>query len=123
MAVALVEKAQDKELPVPIEWRPTLKKIADHFVAGKVPIGKSIKEIDSERVEYNHRNIRDYPESIGLLTDKTWESSVYIWSNPIWEILLDLSTVKGETSDLVLHLRVRELNGRYEFEPGLVYVP
>jgi len=123
MAVESVKKIPDEELPVPIEWRSILKKIADEITAGRVPRGENIRAIDAERLEISLDNIRDYPDPIGSLHDVTWCSSIYAWQDNFWEVLLDLSTTDNERSDLVLHLRVHGLNNEYEFEPGLVYVP
>ena len=118
-----IEKKPDEELPVPLEWRSMLKYIADEIVAGRGPVADNIKAVDAKSLEVSLDNIRAYPDPIGSLQDITWQSSIYVWAQSCWEVLVDLSTLGNETSDLILHLRVYELNNRYVFEPGLIYVP
>lgn len=123
MTCVFTNKTLDKEQPVPSEWRSTLKYIADEFVSGRAPQGNNIRAVEPETLKINVDNISDYPDTIGPLQDVTWSSSIHVWTGDHWEILLDLSTKDHQTSDLVLRLRVYDVNNQCEFEPGLIYVP
>jgi hypothetical protein len=118
-----VEKIEGCEQGVPAAWRAALKRIADAFASGRVPAGDGIRSIDEEVAKINFDNIEDYPDATGPLRDTTWATSVCAWEGDHWQVLVDLSTVSGEPSDLVLHARVFEFEGHVEIEPGLIYVP
>lgn len=108
---------------MPTAWRPTLKMIADTFVAGGIPSGEGIREIDPESARINAVNIQNYGKTLGPLTDRAWETSVYIWMRSYWQALVDLSTSDNERSDLVLHVKIYEVGSSFQFESGLIYVP
>ena len=116
-------KDEARELPIPTGWRGSLKLIADAFVSGSKPAGDGIREIDAKSAQINAANIAAYTEQLGHLRDNAWDTSVYIWMQGYWDALIDLSTIGGERSDLVLHVRVWEIGDQLEFEPGLIYVP
>ncbi len=121
-----IQKNEDSELPIPLSWRPTLKKMADAIVLGQhfeADRQVSIDPIDPETASINRNSIDCYPDTLGPLGAHTWETSVYIWDAGYWQILLDLTTEDGDSSDLVLHVRVRENGEYFVIEPGLVYVP
>ncbi len=118
-----VEKDENTERPVPTAWRAILARIADAFTAGEAPTGDDIRKVESKTLLINVDNIGAYPDAIGRLAEETWKSSVYIWALDHWEVLVDLSTTDGKSSDLVLHVDVYEAGENYEFEPGLIYVP
>lgn len=126
MEIVRVEKNNEFEKPVPTAWRSALKQLADKVVFGteiKNQPDIEIDEIDS-KTESSHRfNIESYADALGPLNDKTWETSIYIWDAPYWAILVDLSDVNGETTDLVLHTKVFETQEGYKIEPGLIFVP
>ncbi|MEQ8179792.1 MAG: VOC family protein [Amphiplicatus sp.] len=61
--------------------------------------------------------------SPGPLNEKSWDTSIYIWMESHWQVLVDLSTEDGKSSDLVLHIRIYEVGNSFEFEPGMIYVP
>ncbi|MEM1381641.1 MAG: hypothetical protein AAGH41_13555 [Pseudomonadota bacterium] len=111
------------ERPVPKAWREVLKRIADAFVLGNMPGASNIRPVDDETAAINAANIADYPDPIGPLCAASWTASICGRFGDHWEVLVDLSTVSGETSDLVLHVRVFDVAGRTMFEPGLIFVP
>lgn len=126
MSHILVTKTEGQELPVPNAWRPALKLLADAVVFHS-PLttvdGFIFERIDEESVLINQSNINDYPESLGPLTAASWTSSIYIWDEGYWRVLVDLTTDAGEVSDLVLHAKITERESAYAIEPGLIYVP
>ena len=123
MQDVLVAKDENRELPIPTEWRGTLKFIADAFVSGSIPAGNGIREMRDSSARGCLWNIAQYPDQLGPLSDRAWDTSVYIWMESYWEALVDLSKADGGRSDLVLHARIYELGDQVEFEPGLIYVP
>lgn len=121
-----VEKNMEDELPIPTLWKESLAKIANAFVERNFPnpkISHDLGEWDENILSINYGNIDDYPDKLGPLHTTTWETSIYQWEETYWSIMLDLSDVNGQTTDLVLHLRVKEYEGGFKFEPGLIYVP
>jgi hypothetical protein len=123
MGIVQVEKDADRELPVPIGWRPALKQIADAFALGKVPEAKTIKPVEPQLVRSNFKFIREYPVALGPLADRSWDTSVFVWADDHWEVLVDLSSEDGSRSDLVLHADIYEGAEGFEIEPGMIYVP
>jgi len=121
-----IEKNTDRELPVPTAWRAALKELADSFVVNGFNLSKStflIRAIDEDIVKINKSNIENYPDQIGTLMQKSWDTSVYVLTRKDWAVLVDLSTSDGKTSDLVLHTTVSEIAGSYKIEASLIYVP
>lgn len=126
MTLPQVEKILDIELPIPTAWRSDLKRIIDAITDDDFPdrtLIPVISDYDADILEINSSNIADYPDGIGPLEKVCWETSVYIWAEQHWDILIDLTDNTGKNSDLVFHAKVREQNGIYKFEPGLIYVP
>ena len=111
------------EQPIPIGWRATLKDVADAFVAGRIPRGDHIRSVDAKTAEVSFNNLRSYPDAIGPLNEISWNTSICAWTGGYWEVLVDLTTRDGSRSDLVLHAKAFEVDGRIEVEPYLVYVP
>lgn len=100
-----------------------LKKIADAFADGRIPTGEGIRSVGAETAKINFENIEDYPDATGPLNDASWDTSICVWTGNHWDVLVDLTTLSGERSDLVLHAKVFEVDGGAEIEPGLIYVP
>ena len=121
-----VNKIMNQELPVPNAWRPALKALADCLVL-KSPIQSVaefiIDDIDEESLLISYGNIDDYPDTLGPLAAASWESSICVWSEGYWQLLVDLTTETGDVSDLVFHAKVTERGSAYSIEPGLIYVP
>ena len=121
-----IEKNTDRELPVPTVWRAALTELADSFVLNGFNSSKSTflsRAIDEDIIKINKSNIENYPDQIGMLIQKSWDTSVYVWTGKDWSVLVDLSTSDGKTSDLVMHTTVREVAGSYKIKAGLIYVP
>lgn len=118
-----VEKIEGREQPIPGRWRGPLKQVADAFADGRIPTGDGIRSVNAKVAKVNFENIEDYPDPTGPLRDASWNSSICVWEGNHWQVLVDLTTVSGERSDLVLHAKVFELDDRLEIEPGLIYVP
>jgi len=126
MKELLAVSKSEGELPVPSEWRQTFIRIVEEFRSGNFRIGQNIPGVrplshrDAERIKFN---ISSYDSELSELSEETWETSVCRWMNGYWDVLVDLSTVQGGLSDLVLFSRVYELDGSYEFVVTSVHVP
>lgn len=116
-----IKKDLDNEVPVPMEWREALANIANALTLDAFP--ENIQKPEQDILEINNQNIKAYPDAIGPLSEKSWDTSITVWQGEYWAVLIDLSDEYGETTDLVLHAKVKENDGEYQFEPGLIYVP
>ena len=98
-----IEKTEGRELPVPEAWRPDLKRLADALVFQSELAGVCqqmvLDPIDTADLDFNRKSIAAYPDTIGALNARAWLSSVYVWQGGHWDLLVDLSTAEGETSD------------------------
>jgi hypothetical protein len=120
-----VIKDENKERPVPSEWRPTFFRIVEAFKAGdfklenEIPNVQPLSDGEAQRIE---GNIRAYGSELICLPEESWDTSVYIWMGEYWEVLVDLF-VSESLSDLVLFTRVYERGLVYEFDVESVHVP
>lgn len=120
-----VEKDEDRELPVPTEWRPKIAEIVS--VVGNMPsvgvdsidfMGRISSDVKSSIVA----NLMDYGCEIDPVSTSTWATSIYRWMGGYWQVLVDLFS-GGEQVDLVLFLRVAETEGAYQFCVESIHVP
>ena len=126
MEIVPVEKDDESEKPIPTAWRSALKQLADKAVFGteiKNQPDIKIEKIDSETASSHCYNIESYPDALGPLNKKSWETSIYIWDSACWRVLVDLTDTNGQITDLVLHASVKETDKGFLIEPGLIYVP
>ncbi len=121
-----VVKDEENEGPIPTVWRPLFVDIVNAFVkkdyllsAGLNSVSPVSKETANQIKEY----IEDYGEELIQLPEETWESSVYIWMEPHWDVLIDLWTAGEGRSDLVLRAEVSENDTGYKVHISMVYVP
>ncbi|MEP3890560.1 MAG: hypothetical protein ABJN69_08825 [Hellea sp.] len=95
--------------------------VLDSAMAIKKPM--FVEALDQEIVRINRSNIEDYPDEIGPLSAKSWDTSICVCRGNSWEVLVDLVTLDGEISDLVMHAKIVGNGNGYVIEPGLIYVP
>ena len=121
-----IEKVDDREQAVPTVWRSALKQLADQAVLGTeidALINIVIRPIDIATRSSHRYNIDDYPDKLGPIGEHSWAKSIYIWNSTSWKVLVDLTDLNGDITDLVLHAEVYETDSGYLIEPGLIYVP
>lgn len=121
-----VVKDEENELPVPIEWRGTIKNIVSSFVMRDFGLSKAIPLVEPISIATENQ-IRDYLDSyeevLVNLPEETWKSSIYLWMGNHWDLMIDL-WIEGEgRSDMVLAVSVREINYKYNFTVSMIYVP
>ncbi|TMP48422.1 MULTISPECIES: hypothetical protein [unclassified Pseudoalteromonas] len=121
----MVVKDEQKELPIPVEWRQTLYAVAgclvknDYQSISKIPLVSKLPETTSIQI---NSYIKDYGEELISLPEDVWDSSVYIWQRGYWDVLVDLWTRNEGHSDLVLSVRVYQEQESYRCEVQMVCV-
>jgi len=124
--IAVKKDEEDELLPIPHLWRPTFKAIVDAFVKQDYNLHAGIKNVNpvsKNTAKQIKEYIEDYGEVLIELPEKTWDTSVYIYYDNYWNVLIDLYTDSEGLSDLILNARVRENENDYVFDINLVYVP
>ena len=123
---APVVKDCESEHPIPIVWRPMIIEIVNSLVKKDYLRNIDFDEVSpvsKETADHIQEYIEDYGEELIPLTEETWKSSVSIWMETHWDILVDLWTEGEGRSDLVLSAKVRERNDGYVVHVHMVYVP
>ena len=121
-----VRKNEEKELPIPSEWRPVFRSIVSAFVKGDYALNAEIEKVlppTIDTVSQIKDYIEDYGEELIELPEESWNTSIYMYHGNYWLVFIDLWTKREGRSDLVLRTEVRENGSAYEFEIKLVYVP
>jgi len=121
-----VAKDEENELPVPEIWRPVFCEIVKSFSNKNYLLKSTIPNVNSLSIS-DAKYIEDYIESYGEelieLPSETWDSSIYLWMGSHWNVIVDLWTLSEGLSDLVLTVKVYEVNDKYLFNIEMVYVP
>jgi hypothetical protein len=126
MGAVIQPTKDDGERPVPTEWRTVLREIAetvrqgDATLASRIP---SVSEVDVGTAEIINWNVESYGEALMALPEESWKTSIAVWQEGFWEVLVDLWAEPMSPTDLVLHVQVVEEDAGYRFKVGLVYVP
>ena len=125
MNVVLPIKGDSNAHQVPTTWRPVLRDVVRLLSEGDYALEKLplVKLHDSSDVSYLERQITEYGESLVDLPDEAWDTSICLWMDSFWEILVDLWTLEGGRSDLVLTARVYERLPVYDIVVHSIYVP
>ena len=88
-----VVKDEENERPIPTVWRSKFVDIINSFVKKDYCLTEDIDgvtPISKETADQIKEYIEDYGEELVQLSDETWESSVYIWMETHWDVLVDL---------------------------------
>ncbi|MFK7999335.1 MAG: hypothetical protein AB8H86_07040 [Polyangiales bacterium] len=117
---------RDEEGPVPRRWRATLESIVhalvEHDFRFQAPLPNVLSPTPAQTKQMREY-VADYGERLCPLTEETWDTSVCLWDEDRWSLLVDLRTEGEGRSDLALSLVVYEDTGGYRFELELLYVP
>ena len=119
------EKNEDREYPVPKEWRSKIAEIVSVVGNSSRADAGSISSLDriSSDVERSiAANLTDYGCVIDPVSSSTWTTSICRWMGGYWQVLVDLFS-EGEHVDLVLFLRVTETGDEYKFCVESIHVP
>ena len=121
-----VLKNDDNEMPIPEIWRDTFEKIVEALRDGGFRLGgevvgvRPVSQIDLDAIA---KNIANYGCCLVSLSKETWDTSVCLWVDGYWDVLVDLYTKEEGASDLVLAVRVYEEGSLFSFDIQSVYVP
>ena len=121
-----IERHEDQELPIPTQWRNTLKSIVECFVEGDFQPNKKFRCIlplssdDSLNIE---KSINAYGDKLVALPLDMWEPSFYQATHGGWQVWVYLHTENEMPSDLVLFVFVREDEAGFNYEIESVHVP
>lgn len=112
--------------PIAGAWRQPLREVVRALVRGDYGLTNGVAGVELVPLvtaEQIRDYIADYGATLVELPEQSWETSVSQWMGTHWELLVDLWTSEEGRSDLVLACTVRETNGGYRLDLGLVYVP
>ncbi len=117
----------ESQLPVPDVWRGAIRAIVDSFIRGDFsPVLTDLirmRPLSDELKDFIRDIVADYGETLAILSDDTWLSSIYMWMGDFWEVYVDLWTEESGRSDMVLFLRFHESTCGYEVQVLSVHVP
>lgn len=118
-------KDEEREWPVPSEWRQTLREIVGAIKDGNYSLSgvARVEQLDEDAATAIAKSVRAYGETLRALPEESWDASVCQWQLSYWELLVDLFTIEGGRSDLVLHVAVFEEGRDFVFKVHFVYVP
>lgn len=124
--VVPVTKDPENEGPIPSAWRPTLKNIVDAFVRHDYRLADGVvgvASVSEETATQIRTYIQEYGAKLVSLPQESWATSVCIWMRDHWDALIDLWTEEEGSSDLVLRVRVSEVDSEFLVTVYMVYVP
>lgn len=108
--VRLMLARDDKEHLIPERLRPRFRQLVAALVAGDFQLADhsldGIAPIDARLAAFISEQINAYGATLAPLSEEIWERSIYIWDDPNWQFLIDLTTAEEPISDLVLHARL-----------------
>ena len=98
----------DKEHPIPEGLRARFRELVAALAAQDFPPSNhdGVAPIDARLADFIAEQINAYGAALAPLSEKVWERSIYVWDDPNWQFLIDLSTTEEPVSDLVLHARL-----------------
>ncbi len=111
---------------VPDQWHHTIATVVDALLEGDYRLQgtpecvKRLGAVDATCIE---RTLKGYGERLGPLPSEAWKTSVCHWLDGWWEVYVDLWTASAEKTDLVLKMRVDEVNEEFRFAVKSVHVP
>jgi hypothetical protein len=121
-----VTKDLGNEGPIPSVWRPTLKSIVDTFVRHDYRLADGVSgvaPVSEETATQIRTYIQEYGAKLVSLPQESWVTSVCIWMGDHWDALIDLWTEEEGSSDLVMQVRVSEVDSEFLVGVHMVYVP
>jgi hypothetical protein len=126
MLDAPVNKDSNAAHPIATAWRPTLREIVKCFARGDLALAAGVRGVaptSPSTATQIQSYLEEYGQTLTELPDDTWKSSIAQWMETHWDVLVDLWTVEGGRSDLVLFARVFENGDAFRFEIDSVHVP
>ncbi|WP_146165795.1 DUF7668 domain-containing protein [Stenotrophomonas panacihumi] len=118
-------KDESLQQPVPPAWRSTIEKIVDSLVCGNFQLVgiECVRSQPLDDAQRLRKGIEQYGRRLTKLPVEAWETSVCLWMGLYWDVFIDLYTEEEGLSDLVLAIRIWELDENLEFEVLSAHVP
>lgn len=119
-------KYEETQQAIPTAWRHVLRSIAGAFADKDYRLTRGVPGVDpvsTETAEHIKNSVLGYGATLVDLPDQTWDSSVCMWYETHWDVLVDLWTQEEGRSDLVLSATVTEVARGFKFRICMVYVP
>lgn len=85
----------DNELPIPNEWRKTIQQIVEEIKNKNYTNLSNLPDVFVSEKDFEDMRsyLDEYGEELTSLPEETWNSSVYLWLESHWELMIDLWTV------------------------------
>lgn len=119
-------KDETSQQPIASAWRPILLDLVasiarDDFSPDRLP--PSVDRIRPDVAAQIRDYLREFGETLAELSAACWESSVSQWMGDHWDAIIDLWTKESGASDLVLTVRVYEVQSEHRIDVESVLVP
>jgi hypothetical protein len=124
--VVFPDKSSGQEQAIPTAWRHPIREIVKAFVDHDYCLKAGVLNVEviSQATAKQIKDyIEDYGELLVQLPDAAWETSVCVWWESHWNVLVDLWTQSEGRSDLVLSARVIDTEQNFSIRVVMVYVP
>jgi len=120
-----ISKDEDKQQPIPVEWRQKLREIVEAIQEDNFQLRGilDVEQLSIEDAAGIAKNISRYGARLTNLPEESWNTSVCQWMRGYWDALIDLYTVEEGASDLALSVQVFESPGGYTFRVQSIHVP
>ena len=121
----LASKDPHSHHPVATNWRPTLREVVRRLAGRDFALQgiTSVEPVSAATAAQIEAYVADYGETLIELPEEAWATSVAQWGGGFWDVFVDLWTAESGRSDMVLEVRVLEVEGGLRFHVHLVYVP
>lgn len=122
----MIDKNEEIEQPIPIEWRPLLAGIVEDIRQRKLgsKTGANFEiSVDPDEIELIYESVESYGDPLATLPEESWQTSACRWMGSYWHLLIDLFTLDEGLSDLVLFVDVYEHTDLPCFKIRAVHVP
>jgi hypothetical protein len=111
--------------PIATRWRRTLREIIKRLADGDYALQgiSSVDPLSPASANQIRAYLAEYGETLVEIPEETWTTSASQWAGTHWDVLVDLWTAESGKSDLVLSVRVVEVDTNFRFQVDSVHVP
>jgi hypothetical protein len=121
----IVKMDCDNELPIPNEWRKIIQKIVEEIKNKNYTNLSNLPDVFVSEKDFDGMcsYLDEYGEELISLPEETWNTSVYLWFESHWELMIDLWTVSEGLSDMIIKIEILKIGANYSFKNLMIYVP
>jgi len=119
-------KDDSRQYPIADVWKPTFHRIVEAFRSGDYALSQGVpfvEPLSASLAKQIREYIEDYGETLDILPEDAWATSVAQWVDRYWDVLVDLWTVESGASDLAISGRIFEDGDGYRIKVVGVLVP